>query len=65
MYPDRAENVARRVLVTLTPRGQDLMGELFPLFNAQESAVTAPLSPDDRRRLADLLRAVVRGLDES
>lgn len=56
---------ARRVLVTLTARGEELMGELFPLFNAQESVVTAPLTPEDRRRLADLLRAVVRGLDEA
>ena len=56
---------ARRVLVTLTARGEELMGELFPLFNAQESVVTASLAPDDRQRLAELLRAVVRGLDEA
>ena len=54
---------ARRVLVALTPRGEELMRELFPAFNGQESVVTAPLAPDERQQLADLLRAVVRGLD--
>ncbi len=54
---------ARRVLVGLTERGEQLMGEVFPVFNAQEAVVTAPLAPADRQQLADLLRAVVRGLD--
>jgi len=54
---------ARRVLVALTPPGEQLMREVFPVFNAHEAVVTAPLDPDERRRLADLLRAVVRGLD--
>lgn len=56
---------ARRVLVALTQRGERLMRELFPAFNAQEGVVTAPLAPDERRRLAELLRAVVQGLDRT
>src|SRR2546423_6786142 len=43
---------ARRVLVALTDRGHSLMGELFPEFNAQEVAVTAPLESQERLRLA-------------
>ena len=35
---------ARRVLISLTPTGRRLMVELFPLFNAQETHVVAPLS---------------------
>jgi len=54
---------ARRVLVALTPRGEELMRELFPAFNGQESVVTGPLTAEERGQLADLLRAVVRGLD--
>jgi DNA-binding MarR family transcriptional regulator len=54
---------ARRVLVTLTDRGHSLMGELFPEFNAQEAAVTSPLESQERLRLADMLRSIVRGLD--
>ena len=54
---------ARRVLVTLTERGSALMGELFPEFNAQEAVVTAPLEAQERLRLADMLRSIVRGLD--
>jgi DNA-binding MarR family transcriptional regulator len=56
---------ARRVLVALTPRGEQLMEELFPAFNAQESVVTEPLSVEEQRRLAEMLRGVVRGLDRS
>jgi len=56
---------ARRVLVTLTEPGERLMREVFPRFNAQEAVVTAPLAPDERVRLAELLRSVVRGLDRS
>lgn len=54
---------ARRVLVALTDRGEQLMREIFPAFNRQEGVVTAPLAPQERRQLADLLRAVVQGLD--
>jgi DNA-binding MarR family transcriptional regulator len=53
---------ARRVLVALTPKGSALMAELFPRFNAQEAVVTAPLADADRPVLAELLRALVRGL---
>jgi DNA-binding MarR family transcriptional regulator len=56
---------ARRVLVALTERGERLMRELFPLFNGQEAVVTAPLAPDERLQLAELLRTVVRGLDRA
>jgi MarR family transcriptional regulator, organic hydroperoxide resistance regulator len=56
---------ARRVLVQLTDHGEKLMGELFPEFNAQEAVVTAPLEPHERVQLAELLRTVVRGLDQS
>ena len=56
---------ARRVLVALTDRGQELMAELFPAFNAQEAVVTASLDGDQRAQLADLLRILVRGLDRS
>jgi DNA-binding MarR family transcriptional regulator len=54
---------ARRVLVRLTGRGERLMAELFPEFNAQESVVTAPLEAHERVQLAEMLRALVRGLD--
>jgi MarR family transcriptional regulator, organic hydroperoxide resistance regulator len=54
---------ARRVLVTLTDHGHHLMGELFPEFNAQEAVVTGPLEAQDRLRLAEMLRSIIRGLD--
>jgi DNA-binding MarR family transcriptional regulator len=51
------------VLVRLTERGERLMVEVFPEFNAQETVVTGPLAPQERVQLADLLRTLVRGLD--
>ena len=54
---------ARRVLVALTERGHQLMGELFPEFNAQEAVVTSPLEAQERVLLAQMLASIVRGLD--
>ena len=33
------------MLVTLTARGEELMGELFPLFNAQEAVSPRRCAP--------------------
>jgi DNA-binding MarR family transcriptional regulator len=55
----------RRVLLTLTPAGQDLMTTLFPLFNEQETAVTASLGADGRGTMAQLLRAMVLDLEKN
>jgi DNA-binding MarR family transcriptional regulator len=55
---------ARRVLLTLTPAGQQLMTTLFPRFNEQESAVTAGLGAAGRGDLAHLLRSVVLDLEK-
>lgn len=50
---------ARRVLLSLTPKGARLMKELFPRFNEQERYVTATLSLDEADALARALRKVV------
>jgi DNA-binding MarR family transcriptional regulator len=60
IHPDDA----RRVLVSLTPKGRKLMTVLFPIFNAAESRVTAALSSKDKAALATSLRAVVAEVDE-
>ena len=54
---------ARRVLLTLTPDGERLMAELFPLFNEQELALTGGLGPDATAGLARQLRAIVVDLE--
>lgn len=53
----------RRVLLSLTDRGQELMTELFPVFNAEESHVLADLDEAGRLALARTLRAVVVRVD--
>ncbi len=53
----------RRVLLSLTPAGQRLMGELFPQFNAEERFVTAQLDEKSVLQLARSLRAVVKQVE--
>jgi MarR family transcriptional regulator, organic hydroperoxide resistance regulator len=54
---------ARRVLLSLTPAGIDLMTELFPVFNEQERFVVSDLDEDGVLQLARSLRSVVRKVE--
>jgi DNA-binding MarR family transcriptional regulator len=49
---------ARRVLVSLTPKGRKLMVVLFPRFNEEESYVTETLTSSEKANLARSLRKV-------
>lgn len=53
----------RRVLITLTPAGQELMRELFPVFNAAEVQVVAPLTAREMSVLTTALRKIVIGIE--
>lgn len=55
---------ARRALLSLTRRGQHLMAEVFPQFNAEEQRVTADLSADDVLHLARSLRVIVESVEK-
>ena len=46
----------RLVLVELTTKGEKLMRQLFPLFNAQEAALVATLNLSEQRTTAEALR---------
>ena len=48
----------RRVELTLTPAGEELMDELYPQFNEAESALVQGLSGRDLRRLTESLRRI-------
>ncbi len=52
----------RRVSIDLSPRGEKLISEVFPLFNAHETAVTSVLSASEITELARLLRKVTHPL---
>jgi DNA-binding MarR family transcriptional regulator len=56
---------ARRVLMDLTPAGRQLIDELLPLFNRQETHVMAPLGADEVQVLAAALRKIVIGLENA
>jgi MarR family transcriptional regulator, organic hydroperoxide resistance regulator len=59
----RGNRDGRMVVVSLTRSGREKIEELFPRFNAEESAVTAHLSAADQERLASLLRGMLRRVD--
>lgn len=54
----------RLVLLSMTDAGEELMGRLFPAFNAEEAFVTAKLSTAECVRLAELLRRIVAHLED-
>jgi MarR family transcriptional regulator, organic hydroperoxide resistance regulator len=54
----------RRVLLRLSPSGLQLMAELFPVFNKQETLVVQSLSADEIRVLAAALRKIVVDMED-
>lgn len=50
----------RLVVVHLEPAGRQAIEDLFPRFNQQEVFASSNLGPEDRDRLAALLRVVIR-----
>lgn len=61
VHPDDA----RRVLLSLSPKGHKLMVEVFPEFNAVEAHVTEQLSEKDMLQMARSLRSVVKQAEGS
>ncbi len=54
----------RGVLVTLTPEGRTRVDAALADLLTQERAILSALGPEDRQRLADLLRTVTAPFDE-
>jgi DNA-binding MarR family transcriptional regulator len=54
----------RRVLLRLTVEGEATISELFPRFNAAETRLVSSLPRGEQRRLASMLRTLIRSLDE-
>lgn len=57
-----ADDDGRSVHVTLTPAGRDLVDEVLPGHLATEERILAGLTPEQRRALADGLRALLDSL---
>jgi len=45
----------RRAMLTVTPKGRALVDTIMPLFRAQQEALLAPLSGEERQQLDRLL----------
>jgi MarR family transcriptional regulator, organic hydroperoxide resistance regulator len=54
----------RLVLVSLEPRGRDVIEKLFPAFNMGEAAVSSCLNHEEKEQLAFLLRKIIRSAEE-
>jgi DNA-binding MarR family transcriptional regulator len=54
----------RRVLLRLTTQGERKIAELFPRFNAAEARLAGALGPEEQDRLAAMLRALLRAVEE-
>jgi len=54
----------RLVLVSLEPKGREVIERLFPAFNRGEAQVSAGLSGADKDQLASLLRTVIRTVED-
>lgn len=55
----------RRVSIELTPSGEHLIENLFPLFNQHERVAVKSLTPSEQRELARLLRKMTNGIANS
>ena len=53
----------RSVLVDVTPAGRDLLDKVVDAQGGEERDLLAVLSVEDRDRLNDLLRSIVRSID--
>jgi DNA-binding MarR family transcriptional regulator len=53
----------RLVLVSLEPKGLDVIERLFPAFNAGETQVSACLTRAEKEQLASLLRKIIRSVE--
>ena len=58
----QSEADRRLVTVELTPEGQQLIEEVYPLFNQGESALVSGLSKQEQETLAKLLRKAVKSI---
>jgi DNA-binding MarR family transcriptional regulator len=54
----------RLVLVSLEPKGQEVIERLFPAFNRGEASVSAGLTAREKDQLASLLRTIIRTVEE-
>ena len=61
---EKSAEDGRSLIVALTPKGQKLAEEAFRADMASEMQFLEKLSPEKREALADLLRELVRGVEE-
>jgi DNA-binding MarR family transcriptional regulator len=54
----------RLVLVSLEPKGLEVIERLFPAFNRGEALVSASLTDDEKDQLASLLRRIIRTVED-
>lgn len=59
----RSKSDGRLVEVKVLQKGRNLMEDLFPRFNQQETLVSSSLSDDEQREIAQMLRRITEGIE--
>jgi len=59
----RSKTDGRLVEVKVLQKGRDLMEDLFPRFNQQETLVSGPLSAGEKSEIAQMLRRITEGIE--
>jgi DNA-binding MarR family transcriptional regulator len=58
------EDDGRLVLVSLEPKGLEVIERMFPAFNASEATVSGCLTREEKEQLAFLLRKIIRSVED-
>lgn len=57
------EKDRRLVHLSLTPKGKEIIEELYPKFNQGEKAIVKGMSEEDQQMVTKLLRKIIRNMD--
>jgi len=58
------EKDRRLVHLSLTPKGKEIIEELYPKFNQEEKTIVKGISQEDLEKITKLLRKIIRNMDQ-
>jgi len=58
------EKDRRLVHLSLTPKGREIIEELYPKFNEGEKTIVKGISQEDLQKITKLLRKIIRNMDQ-
>jgi DNA-binding MarR family transcriptional regulator len=58
------EKDRRLVHLSLTPKGKEIIEELYPKFNQGEKAIVKGIAEEDQQKITKLLRRIIRNMNQ-